>query len=281
MIDIDGLWDYHDPGASEARFRAQLAQAAPAERAELLTQIARAQGLQRRFDDALTTLVEAETLLTPEMERVRVRWLLERGRVRNTSGDREAAKPDFAAAWGLARIVGEDALAIDAAHMLAIVETGETAFEWNRRALDLAERSADDRARRWQGSLHNNIGWSYHDQGDYEQALRHFQAALEYHTANGRPQNILIARWCVGRALRSLNRLDEALAVQQSLAAEHAAAGTGDGYVDEELGECLLAVGRPDEAKPHFAQAYARLSLDSWFAENESARLERLRAFGS
>jgi tetratricopeptide (TPR) repeat protein len=277
MIDIDQLWEYDQPSESETRFRAALEQADPAERAELLTQIARAQGLQRRFEDALATLAEAERLLTPDTGRARIRCCLERGRVRNTSGDREAAKPDFMTAWGLARIAGDDALAVDAAHMLAIVETGEAVFEWNKRALAIAERSADERARRWQGSLHNNLGWSYHDQGDYEAALRHFQAALDFHTAAGK--NIQIAKWCVGRALRSLNRLDEALTVQEALYAEHAVAG--DGYVDEELGECLLALGRADEARRYFALAYEKLSADSWLVQNESARLERLRALGT
>jgi tetratricopeptide (TPR) repeat protein len=280
-MDIDQLWDYSQPQASEERFRAQLEQAAPAIRAELLTQIARAQGLQHRFDEALATLAEVEQLLTPRTARARIRYCLERGRVRNSSGDPQGAKPDFVTAWGLARIAGDDALAVDAAHMVAIVETGAAVFEWNRRALDIAERSTDARARRWQGSLHNNLGWAYHDQGAYAEALRHFEAALAFHTANGKPENIQIARWCVARVLRSLNRLNAALAIQQALLEEHTAAGTEDGYVDEELGECLLALGRADEARPHFARAHEKLSADSWLVQNESARLERLRALSA
>ena len=45
MSDIDSLWDYGDPAGSEARFRVALAGAAAELRPELLTQIARAQGL--------------------------------------------------------------------------------------------------------------------------------------------------------------------------------------------------------------------------------------------
>jgi hypothetical protein len=51
--------------------------------------------------------------------------------------------------------------------------------------------------------------------------------------------------------------------------------------VDEELGECLLALGRADEARRYFALAYEKLSADSWLVQNESARLERLRALGT
>ena len=49
----------------------------------------------------------------------------------------------------------------------------------------------------------------------------------------------------------------EALAEQQALAAELEAEGEVDGYVDEELAECLLALGRGDEARPYFSRAYA------------------------
>jgi hypothetical protein len=86
-----------------------------------------------------------------------------------------------------------------------------------------------------------------------------------------------IARWCVARALRSLGRVDEALEIQQALKASHDQTGTSDGYVEEELAECLVAKGRAGEAKPHFAAAYRLLSADPWLAEKEPQRLERLR----
>ena len=78
----------------------------------------------------------------------------------------------------------------------------------------------------------------------------------------------------MGRGLRSLNRFDEALAIQQQLE------GAGDGYVEEEIGECLLALGRVDEAKPYFARAYTRLTQDDYLVKHEGARLERLRSLG-
>jgi hypothetical protein len=57
--------------------------------------------------------------------------------------------------------------------------------------------------------------------------------------------------------------------------------GESDGYVFEELGECLLLLGRPGEARLFFARAYAELSRDSWLAESEPARLERLKELGA
>ena len=53
------------------------------------------------------------------------------------------------------------------------------------------------------------------------------------------------------------------------------------GYTEEELGECLHALGRPDEARPFFARAHERLSRDSWLVENEPDRIARLKRLGT
>lgn len=45
-----------------------------------------------------------------------------------------------------------------------------------------------------------------------------------------------------------------------------AALGEASGFTFEEIGECLLALGRADEARPYFAQACAALSNDAWLA---------------
>ena len=50
--------------------------------------------------------------------------------------------------------------------------------------------------------------------------------------------------------------------------------------MDEELGECLLGLGRAADARPHFTLAYARLSQDPWLAEREPERLARLQRLG-
>jgi tetratricopeptide (TPR) repeat protein len=276
--DCDELWDFNDPAATEARFRAQLNDTESCEaayRAELLTQIARCQGLQRSFDAAHATLDEAAMLLDPGMV-AEVRYLLERGRVINTAGERDAARPLFLNAWECATRIGEDFHTIDAAHMLAIVAPPEEAAEWHARALDVAERSGEQRARAWRGSLHNNVGWAHHDAGRYADVLAAFERALDARREHGQDGPIPVARWCIGRALRSLGRFDEALALQTALHAENAARGTEDSYVSEELGECLLALGRLAEAAPRFARAHTLLSADSWLAAHDSARLERL-----
>lgn len=278
LKDFDALWDYSNPAQTEQRFRKLLP--GPHDRgwrAELLSQIARALGLQRRFDEAYRTLDRAEALLDESKPRARVRCLLERGRVLNTSGDPAASRALFQSAEELAREAGLDFYAVDALHMLGIVDAPERKLEWNERAIKLAEVSSDLKTRSWAASLYNNYGWSKMDLGRYEEALEAFRRASDFREAQGKPDEIRIAHWCVGRALRALGRLEEALGVQQALLAEWAGAGGEDGYVCEELGELLLELGRPDQAREHFRAAFRLLSQDAWLAEQEPARLGRLK----
>jgi tetratricopeptide (TPR) repeat protein len=279
LPDFDLLWDYDAPAETEAKFRALLDAASQnqAYRLELLTQIARTQGLQRKFDEAHQTLDEVEKQSAAAPARVHIRYFLERGRVFNSSKRPDQARPLFLEAWELASARGEDFYAVDAAHMMGIVEPAPEAMAWNLKALALAERSTDERARKWRGSLCNNIGWTYHDEGKYTQALDMFQRALSWREASGTPKQIRIARWCVARALRSLGRLQDALEIQRALLAEHQSAHSKDGYVYEEIGECLLALNQVDEARPYLALAYEELSQDPWLVENEEARLVRLK----
>jgi tetratricopeptide (TPR) repeat protein len=281
LPEFDQLWDFSDPAESERRFREALtgvAASAPVEfLIELRTQIARSEGLQRKFDDAHRTLDDVEKQLSNGSSRERVRYLLERGRVFNSAGDLAGALPLFVEAWEIARSIGEDALAVDAAHMVAIAESQENQLEWNLRAMDLAQLSADPKAGKWLGSLYNNIGWTYHDRGDFELALATFEFGLSWQREHSTRHGRLIAEWTVGRTLRSLGRYESAIAIHESSLRERTEAGETDGYIHEELGECLLALDRLPESRPHFAAAHRLLSEDPWLASNELKRLKRLQ----
>jgi tetratricopeptide (TPR) repeat protein len=273
---LDGLWDFDDPVASEQRFR-QLsgdAVAGSCVAAELTTQLARSLGLQGRFDDAAALLDEVASAGPALPPVVRVRLALERGRVLNSSGDPAAATEQFREALILAEGIGDDFLAVDAAHMLAIADR-DRADEWTELALRAVTRSADPRTQRWAGSLNNNAGWARHDDGDFAAALDHFEAARIAYAEHGTVEQVRVANWAVGRALRSLARFDDALRIQLRLSA-----GPADGYVEEELAELLLATGRPDEAARHARTAAELLGADAWFAEYEPGRLDRLRRLG-
>ncbi len=278
---IDDEWDFNAPAETAARFEALLASdEAPVLKAQLLTQLARTHSLRRNFDEAHRLLDEAEAMLATEEPLVRVRYLLERGRTFNSSGERDAARPLFVEAYELADAQGADFYTVDAAHMVAIVESPDQAVAWNERGLRVAGRSEDERARTWEGSLCNNLGWTYHDRGEHERALALFERALQARQRQEKRDEVRIARWCIGRCLRSLGRLDDALDLQRALFAEHEQAGSRDGYVHEELAECLYALGRVEEACEHFRTAHELLSADPWLVESEPRRLERLQMLG-
>jgi tetratricopeptide (TPR) repeat protein len=282
LPDFDQLWDYDHPDSTEAAFRSLLPAAEKSQdasyHARLLTQIARAQGLQMNFAGAHHTLDSVEAVLTEDMVVGRIRYLLERGRVHNSSGQADSAKPYFLEAWELARSAEEDFYAVDAAHMMAIVEPPEEQLGWAERAMQAAEESPDERARRWLGALYNNTGWTYHDMGQYQKALGMFEKALAWNREHGTEEQVRIARWTVARAHRSLGHVEEALALQKQLESEiEEKELETDGYVFEEIAECLLLLGRKEEAKAYFALAHEHLSRDPWLVANQAERLARLK----
>ncbi|MCA9115562.1 MAG: tetratricopeptide repeat protein, partial [Planctomycetaceae bacterium] len=154
------------------------------------------------------------------------------------------------------------------------------AIRWNRLAMEFAEQSDQPRAGGWLGSLYNNLGWTYHDRGDFEQALELFERGAAWREAREPEEPKRIARWSVARALRSLGRTEEALARQQQLLEDYTAAGQRSGYVFEELAECHLLLGHGNEAREFFAEAWKELSQDEWLRTAEPDRLARLRELG-
>jgi tetratricopeptide (TPR) repeat protein len=173
------LWDFHDLDATEDRLNAELeCETSEAGRAEVLTQLARVQGLRGDFDACARLLDDAEQLAgTDSAANVRVQ--LERGRMHRSSGDSDAASPLFRSAWERGCTSGEYYLAGDAAHMCALAASEDRAAmeEWTQRGLDLGER--EPQAAYWAGPLLNNLGWAYFDAGEHEQALVLFERALE------------------------------------------------------------------------------------------------------
>ncbi len=277
---LESLWDFSDVPATEERFRALLPRAEALGEidylAQLLSQLARAEGLQGRFDAAHATLDRAERLLGKTPSEARMRVLLERGRAFRSAKQPEKAQPLFEFAWDLARAAGQDGHAADAGHMLAITVTGEAAIAWSEKTIAFAAASKDAAARRWLGPLRFNLGWTYHDRGDYEKALALFQADVLFREERKAADEGRISRWAVARTLRSLGRLDEALAQQHELAK----LPEPDGYVFEEIGECLAAQGKSEEARPRFAKAHALLAPKTEAEGLAPARIARLKRLG-
>jgi tetratricopeptide (TPR) repeat protein len=277
-VDIDSFWEYSDPAGSEERFRLALDSAQGDTRLELLTQLARTFSLRRRFDEAHTVLNEVEGQLGDAGARPQIRYLLERGRTFNSSGEVGRARALFVAAWQQAQAERALDLAVDAAHMMAITYAGAPeAVVWNQRGLTIVRAAQDPKARALIPAMLNNCAWDLHELGRFDEALPLFEEAQAEWTARGKPEQIRIAAWSVARCLRSLGRSLEALAIQYALQAEHKAVGIIDGYVYEEIAENLAALDRMDEARPHFRQAYEELAKDVWFVKNEPDRLAGLK----
>jgi tetratricopeptide (TPR) repeat protein len=278
---LDALWDFDHPAASEAKFAAELARhpAGSRESRETSTQLARSLGLQRKFAAADSTLDSLEASLGTRPARIRVRYLLERGRVRNSSGQTDAAVRLFKDAVAAAKtdtLPGADFYLVDALHMLGIAAPAPERLDWNLQALRAADASTDARTRGWRGSLLNNLGWTYHDRNDYATALDYWQNAQKAREEAGDISKIRVARWTVARGLRSLGRLDEADAIQRALASETERDGAPDGFIYEELMEIALARNDAKSASPWAAKAYALLKDDIWLNANEQSRLVRI-----
>lgn len=256
-------WDFADPDASRQEFQIRSDSAKSESTRQIWrTQIGRSYGLEKDFARAREILgdVEAKQAFIPpgpEKHHLRARQAIEWARVLNSEGDPTSARSFFDRAYEEAEAAGAEGLAIDALHMIAIVEgrTGgpNQSRRWNERALALARQSQDPDARRWRASLLNNLAWDLHDAGDAAGALTLFEEALTLRLESGQAAATEMAEWAVGRTLRTLGRHEEALAVQRRLASEPP--GAEDGYVHEELGENLQALGREAEASVSFARA--------------------------
>jgi tetratricopeptide (TPR) repeat protein len=278
-IDVDSYWEYGDPSGSEARFRAAAESAQGDTRLELLTQIARTFSLRGRCDEAHDLLNQVAAQLPAAGPRPQVRYLLERGRAFNSAGEPARAQALFVEAWEQAQAAGEDGLAVDAAHMVAITSAGTPeSLAWARRGLSLARGSRDTKARALIPAMLNNSAWELHDAGRFEEALPVFEEARAEWIARGKPRQIQIAKWSLARCLRSLGRHDEALTIQRDLEGEQALAGTADGYVLEEIAENLAALGNAPAARAYFGSAADLLGRDEWFVKHEAARLAGLRS---
>jgi tetratricopeptide (TPR) repeat protein len=257
-LDVDALWSFSDPAASEARFRAALERAHGDDALILQTQIARTYGLRGDLASARRILDGIEPRLATAGPEVRVRHALELGRTiaSATSGPEArdeaaiaAARDAYARAAALARDAGLDALRIDALHMMAFVDTAPAdQLRWGREALALAETSSQPAARRWEASLRNNVGYALHQLGRYDEALAEFRRALALREQRNDPEGTRSAHWMVAWTLRALGRADEALAIQQRLDRESQAAGHADADVLEELEILYRARGAAREA---------------------------------
>jgi tetratricopeptide (TPR) repeat protein len=276
---LRSTWNFDDLDATEERFRESLAnEASETRRAELLTQLARVEGLRGRFEEARELLDEAERI-GGASEVVRARVLLERGRVQRSGGAPESSFPLFHEAFAVAVTAGACFVAVDSAHMAALAAGDRDGFvAWTGRGIELAEASEDPQVRYWLGPLLNNLGWHYYDGAEYGLALAAFRRALSARERDqSQPQAREVARYAVAKTLRALGRPEKAAPMLERAVRWAEACGEPDGWFHEELAEIYDALGRRDEAREQAERALPLLRRQDTAFEGDSARSRRLR----
>lgn len=279
LPNFDKLWNYGDPAATETKFRELLPQAVaagdPSYHLQLMTQIARTHSLRNNFDEAHKLLDEVEKQLTPNLKLARVRYLLERGRTFNSAGEPGDAEPLFIEAYELAESIGEMRHAIDAVHMVAIVQSdAEKQVEWNLKGIALADKNPEQKG--WLNALYNNIGESYLKLEDYPNAHKYFYKLSEFQKARNGEADMYTMK-DLAKSLRLAGSAQHALMMMHEVLEKLTAKGTDDGWIREELAEDYRALGNLSGAKPHFVKAYELLSKDEYCLKYEKEKLEHLK----
>ena len=96
-----------------------------------------------------------------------------------TPDDREKARSLYTSAFERARDARLDDLAIDALHMMNTVDTEpRDQLAWDLKALAFMEASPQAEAKKWEGSLRNNIGYANFLLGNYDEAIAQYRLSL-------------------------------------------------------------------------------------------------------
>lgn len=261
---------------------------------QILSQIALAQAMQQRFEDAHETLDIAESHLEDKYELAKIRLILERGRVYHQSGNEVKALPLFIKSYELSRAIQEyDYHTVNAAHMVAILSTNfQEKIDWNFKSISIAKNSSDMRCQAWLGPLYNNLAQSYLDADNPESALSAFEMCKSI--AQERNEGIIErgAIWGIGKSLRLLNKLDKALDIQLDLLTQYdqiVKEGSlpidiirvSRGVVYEELAEIYSLKKLNNEAKKYAKLAYDDLSTNPWMNKLYPQRISRMYTMGS
>ena len=275
------LWSFDDLDSTEERLRTQLAaETSDDGRAEVLTQLARVEGLRGDFDTGDQLVRDAEAL-AGSSKVAAARIDLERGRLRRSSGKVGDALPLFEKAFGTALDTGHYFIAADAAHMAALAAPDRDGFvAWTQRGIELAE--AQEGAAYWLGPLLNNLGWEHFDAGEPKPALDAFERALRARERDPEDgDGLALARYAVGKAMRALGRSEEAIPLLEQSVAWAEGESSPDGWFHEELAEEYAAAGRDTEAREQARLALPLLlEADPGFDADEK-RADRLRALAS
>lgn len=189
------------------------------------------------------------------------------------------AQPLFFQSWTAAMELGDTNLAVDAAFGLALTLPRRSQAECFDRALVLVEKSTDPSVQLWLAPLCLARGWHSFDLRKFDEALVFFERALAAPYDARENVDRAAIRWSIGRALRALDRADEALKIQLEVQDQMSSRGDISGHVFLEIGECMHMLRKTEGAKTFFEQAHTSLSTDVWYRDNRASELQRMKAF--
>ncbi|MEI7576169.1 MAG: tetratricopeptide repeat protein [Armatimonadota bacterium] len=207
MLDVRDYWNFGDPVATRAAFEELLPTLTDrAEQLDVHAQIARTYSLPGENQKCLDYL---GTYWKEGLElggRAAASLMIEAGRAYRGLGMIEQARKGFEDV----SVNGPEDLRIDALHMLALISEGDQVAFFNQKAITLAKTSKDEWARRWIGSLYNNMGWSCFEAGELDEALEYFESVLLARYEFGQSERVREAQWCIGHTLLAMGRIKDA-----------------------------------------------------------------------
>ncbi|MBD3232688.1 MAG: tetratricopeptide repeat protein [candidate division Zixibacteria bacterium] len=174
---------------------------------EARSMIARCYLITGKKEEGRPWLEKAEETASPDDPQGWSRLLGVKGRFQWQDDKKKKATETFKGMYEYCSERGMHTRAIDAAHMVAITGAPEEQIEWGLKGIKEAE---EGNVTGWLAPLWNNLGWTYEDQGRYQESLQAYLKAREYHWRYGTERNKLIADWAVGHAYNKLGEHDQA-----------------------------------------------------------------------
>jgi len=164
--------------------------------------IARSYLILDEYKEGIVYLREAIKTASPDHPLGWSRYLGVRGRFEWQDNRLEQATETFKGMYYYCSAHELHDRAVDAAHMVGITGTLDEQVEWAEKGIQEAETG---NVTSWLGPLWNNLGATYEDLEEYENALEAYKKAREYHYEFGQERNKLIADWALGHAYRMLD----------------------------------------------------------------------------
>lgn len=242
------------------------------------SQLARISSGAGDLENAKLWLAKAQAKATDKQPLAWSQYLGARGRYELKSSGPEAALKTFEAMYDYCSKNKLHQRAIDATHMIAIVVPPEEQVAWARKGIAEAEAG---KFNEWLGPLWNNLGATFEDLKQFDQAIEAYLKARNYHWQFGAEINKLIADWAVGHAYRLAGKYEEAQQWLRPVIAWAERLGNKEylGWALNDLAEITAAQGNAKEAAALLQRALELLDeadIGSWGADLRTKLAERL-----